>query len=155
MTADYVLDLGGPMTPHAVRDVLARTAVADGLAASGVRFEPPGAVLRSGVLVAVGDRRPLPYPHPVEEAFGFTPSAGVLFRPARDTDPEVQVLDMVRLTVALLDALPGDAYLAFEGEITYLVRRAGELTITPDDDFWRPEVAALLPPHHRAPLPNL
>jgi hypothetical protein len=144
------------MTARAVGGVVARAAAVERQAATpGAPFEPPGTCLRSGLLVVISDRRPLPYPHPVEEAFGFTPAAGVLFRPDRDTDPVVQVLDVVRLTAAVLDALPGDAYLAFEGEITHLLRKGGQLTITADDRLWTPATEALLPPHDRAELPNL
>jgi hypothetical protein len=62
---------------------------------------------------------------------------------------------MVRLTVAVLATLSGDAYLGFEGEIIHLVRTKGKLTITPDESLWTPETEALLPPHDRAELPNL
>lgn len=156
MTTTYTLDLGDPMTVQEVDDALAGAAVADGLAeAPDTRFARPGAVLRSDLLVSVSAREPLPFRHAVDEVFGFTPKVGVLFRPSRGGDLVEQRRDMVRLTAAVLATAPGDAYLAFEGEITYLLRRKGHLMITPDESFWTPETEALLPPHDRADLPNL
>jgi hypothetical protein len=156
MTTTYTLDLGDPLTVHEVEEVLARAAEADGLAdAPDVRFARPGAVLRSDLIVSVSAREQLPFRHAVDEVFGFTPKVGVLFRPSPGADPVEQRRDMVRLTVAVLAASPGDAYLGFEGEITHLVRLGGKLVITPDETFWTPETEALLPPHDRADLPNL
>jgi hypothetical protein len=42
------------------------------------------------------------------------------------------------------------------GEIVWLLRKGGQLTISDRDDFWRPDVIALLPrPYERANLPVL
>jgi hypothetical protein len=156
MAAEYGLDLGAPMTAEQVGDVLIRTAIADGLIApDDAKFEVPGSSLRSGLLVVVGPESPLPFPDPVETTFGFLPVVGVLFRFDSDYEPIAQRCDMIRLTAAVLSALPGDAFLAYAGETTRLVRLNGQVTISADDPFWVPEVLGFLPPHDVAVLPNL
>ena len=155
MTINHGLDMGAPATADQVGDALAEAAIAQNLVTTGTRFELPGARLRNGLFIVNVASTPLPFPDPVEEEFGFAPTANVVFHPDQDADPIEQRQDMIRLVVAVLAAVPGDAWLAFEGEITRLVRVAGKLTISMEDGFWVPEVVDLLPAHDRAPLPNL
>lgn len=156
MATEYGLQLGAPATADEVAAVFARAAAAQRLTeADAARFERPGALLRSGVLVSVSRSSPLPFPHPVEEEFGFVPAVHVLFRFDSSADPLEQRRDMIRLVTAALTAFPGDAMLAFGGETVQVLRRDGRLTISERDDFWIPAVVALLPPHDRASLPNL
>lgn len=50
----------------------------------------------------------------------------------------------------------GDVVLTFAGEIVWLLRKGGQLTINDRDDFWIPDTAELLPhPFQRANLPVL
>ena len=154
MVTEYVFEMGEPATPDEVAGVFARAAVAQGLAEDGVRFNRPGAVLRSGVLVSVAGSTPLPFPDPVEEEFGFAPAVHVSFRFDRVTDERPQEQDMVRLVVAVLAALSGDALLTYAGELPWLLRRNGRLTISERGDIWTPDLLVLLPAHDRAPLPT-
>jgi hypothetical protein len=151
MAIEYSLELNGSDAEQ-VADLLAHAAAgsADG------DFHGDGAVLDSGVLVAVSASTPLPFPDPVEQALGVTPAVHVLFRFDKDTDPAAQRTDMVRLVAAVLTAIPGDAVLTFAGEVVWLLRKGGQLTISDRDGFWTPETTALLPGHHdRASLPDL
>jgi hypothetical protein len=155
MATEYGFELGGPATADEVAGVFARTAAAHGLTEQdGVRFNRPGADLLSGALVSVSAPSPLPFPHPVETEFGFAPAVHVLFRFLSSRDSREQEQDMIRLVVSVLAAFPGDALLAFAGELVWLLRRGGRLTISKDGDFWIPELMALLPSHDRAHLPT-
>lgn len=87
MATEFGFNLGPPATAGEVAVVLADTGLA---AADEVRFEPPGTRLRSGVLVVVGESKRLPFPHPVEERYGFAPAVGVLFRFDSSADPLVR-----------------------------------------------------------------
>jgi hypothetical protein len=155
MATEYGFEMSEPATADKVTGVFTHAAVALGLTEEEVRFEPPGMRLRSGVLVAITASTPLPFPDPVEEEFGFAPAVGVLFRFLSSRDSLEQEQDMIRLVVAALAALSGDALLDFAGEIVWLLRRGGRLTISKGGDFWIPELVDLLPPHDRARLPNL
>lgn len=155
MAIEYHLDLGGPMSADTVGEVFAQTAAAQGMLDDDQhRFDRDGAVLRSHQLVSVHASEPSVYLPVVEGLFGFTPAAFVIFRVQAHDDPVEQRQDMIRLVAAVLKALAGNAWLAFGGEISRLVRLDGRVTVSADDDFWLPEVLALLPPHDRATLPN-
>jgi len=156
MAIEYGFELGAPATADDVAGVLAHTAAAHGLTeAPGARFDGEGTRLRSGVLVLASASTALPFPDPVEAEFGFAPAVHVLFRFDKFTDPAAQREDMTRLVTALLASVAADAVLMFEGEIVWLLRRNGQLTISERGDFWTPELAALLPQHDRASLPSL
>ena len=156
MATEYGLDVGAPMTADGVGAVLARATAALQLAERTENgFDPPGALLRSGLLVSACPSEPAPFPDPVQRTFGFVPTADVVFRFDSLGDPDDQRRDMVALTAAVLAALPGNARLAHGGEITQLLRLDGKLTISREVLFWTPETEALLPPHDRADLPNL
>jgi hypothetical protein len=80
----------------------------------------------------------------------------VLFRFDKHTDVVEQRADMVRLVSAVLRGSQGDAVLTYQGEIVWLLRKGGQLTINDRDDFWTPHIIALLPqPYERANLPVL
>jgi hypothetical protein len=112
--------------------------------------------LDSGLLVVSRASSKLPFPHPVEEAFGFVPEVHVLFRFDKFTDFARQRHDMVRLVSVVLNDIRGDAVLLFGGELVWLLRTGGRLAISDRDDLWTPELLALLPaPYDRRDLPVL
>jgi hypothetical protein len=118
VATEYGFEMGDPATADKVTGVFGHAAVALGLTGEdGIGFEPPGVRLHSGVLVAVAASMPLPFPDPVEQEFGFAPAVGVLFRFLSSRDSQEQEQDMIRLVVAALATLPGDALLDFAGEI--------------------------------------
>jgi hypothetical protein len=64
--------------------------------------------------------------------------------------------DMVRLVSVLLNDVRGDALLLFNGEVVWLLRADGQLTLSDRDDHWTPELLALLPaPYERRGFPIL
>lgn len=155
MAIEYSLELNGT-DPKRISDLFARAATAAGLAGQELDFGASGAVLDSGVLVVASAATPLPFPDPVEQELGVTPTVHVLFRFDKDTDWAKQRHDMVRLVSAVLREIRGDVVLAFAGEIVWLLRRNGQLTISNRDDFWTPDVVELLPhPYEWANLPVL
>ncbi|MFC5744530.1 SitI3 family protein [Actinomadura rugatobispora] len=131
MAIDYALELACPEPADRVARVLPQTR------------------LPSGLLVMAGERSPLPFPDPVEEQFGFTPTVHVLFRLDMLEDGARQRRDMIRLATTILDRFDGPALLTFAGEITWLLRRNGKLMISDRDDFWPP-----LPPLPPPPPPR-
>lgn len=155
MAIEYGLDING-INPERISDLFARAVTAAGLADQELSFGGSGAVLDSGVLVIVSAASPLPFPDPIEQALGVTPTTDVLFRFDKDTDPARQRHDMVLLASAVMRETPRDVVLLFAGEIVWLVRKNGHLTINDEDEFWIPEVVELLPrPYDRANLPML
>jgi len=156
MATEYGFELGEPATVGQVLETLARTAVACGMSEpDDVGFGGPGAHVRGGMLVSVVESTPQPYVAPVERTFGFASVLNVLFRFDKFGDSAGQRDDMVRLVVAVLADVVGDAVLEFAGENVWLLRREGRLVVDVDGGFWTPELLALLPPHDRAELPDL
>lgn len=153
MAIEYGLELGAPATAPDVADRLADLAVSAGLTTATTRFDGEGPRLPSGLLVAARSVRPLPFPDPVEEAFGITPTVHVLFRFDKFADFARQRHDMITLVTGVLTV---DAILTFAGEIVWLIRRAGVLTVSSRDDLWPADLLALLPPpYERASFPVL
>lgn len=139
MAIEYHLDLTGTTADY----------VADLLPDAEKRLD-------SGLLVASRPSSPRPFPSPVEEEFGFTPEVHVLFRFDKFTDFPRQHHDMVRLASTLLTKTRGDAVLLFNGEVVWLLRTNGQLTISDRNDLWTPDLRALLPhPYERGDLPTL
>jgi hypothetical protein len=63
---------------------------------------------------------------------------------------------MIGLVTAALTTVAGDAVVRFNGEVVWLLRAGGLLTVSDRDDFWQPDLLALLPPAYtRASLPVL
>jgi hypothetical protein len=61
--------------------------------------------------------------------------------------------ELLRLTFALLAALPGDAVLHYEYSVVYLARLGGRLLLSDADDVWTPEDLVHVPePYQRSRL---
>jgi hypothetical protein len=158
MALEYCCEFNGSDAER-VSHLLRHTAMSAGLVDEATRepsFGRTGDWLDSGLLVAVGPYPELPFPDPLEEELGFTATVNMLFRFNRSADVEKQRHDMVRLVSVLLTEICGDAVLAFAGEVVYLLRKGGQLTISDRDDRWPPHLRALLPqPYERGRLPVL
>jgi hypothetical protein len=153
MAIEYSLELNG-VDADQISVLLTHVATTTGLASHELNVGGSGAVLDSGVLVVASAATPLPFPDPVEQELGVRPTVHVLFRFDKDTDPAKQRQDMVRLASAVLREIEGDVLLTFAGEIVWLLRKDGRLTISDRDDFWTPDILSLLPPdYERANLP--
>lgn len=104
-----------------------------------------GTVTRLGTWVRVLGHGPCHPWHPVVAGLGFTPTLTVAFRMAKGVEVSDQQDDMLRLIMPLLARVDGDAVLHFQFEQIWLLRRNGELTLSEEDDLWRPRRLALVP----------
>ncbi len=87
----------------------------------------------------------------MQAQFGFAPAVAVYFGLSRAGDFEAQETAVLRLVLAVLARIPGEALLHVAHEEVWLLRRDGLLTV--DDRLWRPDRLALLDqPHERAQL---
>jgi hypothetical protein len=158
MAIDYSFDVNGADAEQ-VAGTLKHAAAAARLVdheAGEPGFGPAGNWLDSGLFVGAAAKAPLPFPDPVAEELGFETTVSVLFRLNSALDVEKQKHDMVRLVAAMLTELRGDAVLMFAGELVSLLRKGGQLTISNRDDFWAPDLRALLPqPYERVSLPAI
>ena len=156
MATEYSFKLNGADTEQVSHLVKHAVTAADLVDKAAENSGNSGNILASGLLVGVTTRSPLPFPDPVEEELGFAPTVNVVFRFNTAADVQQQRRDMVSLVSTLLTGTPGDAVLMFAGEVVWLLRKGGQLTISNRDDFWTPDIVELLPrPYERASLPVL
>ncbi len=156
MAITHVFEMGTPATTERVVDVLARIIETQQLAMPGYgsRIDGDGTVLVGGHVVA-HTPSPLPFPDPVQEVFGFLPAVHVSFRMGDPQYTSEHNRDMIVLITTALSEVDGDAWFGFQGELTYLTRIAGRITVDTGKTFWTPELIALLPPHDSAVLENM
>jgi hypothetical protein len=82
---------------------------------------------------------------------GFTPTVSVVLRLDKHDKISEQQDDMIRLTSALLDRVPGDVVLHSSFEHIWLLRRGDELSVREQEDVWPQQRLALLTrPYRRA-----
>jgi len=98
----------------------------------------PGANTRHGTWIRVTEVRPPQSWHPVVADLGFTPTVSTVFRMAKNVEVSEQQDDMLRLVLALLERIDGDAVLHYQYESIWLLRKNGELSLSGNDDLWRP-----------------
>ncbi|MFI8536685.1 SitI3 family protein [Streptomyces aquilus] len=87
-------------------------------------------------------------PHPwhlVVAGLGLTPTVSVAFRVAKGVEVSEQQDDMLCLVLPLLERVGGDAVLHYQYESIWLLRKGGELSLSEDDDLWRPHRMLLVP----------
>jgi hypothetical protein len=149
----YDFEIAATLPVRQVAEILDRAAREAGLLDVPVPVEEwaeKGAVTQRGTFVQVVEEHPQPW-HPVVTDLGFTPTVSVSFRLDKFTDVRSQQDDMVRAVDALLAAVPGDAVLEYQSEDIWLLRRAGDLTLSEDAGLWPPHRLGLLHrPYRRA-----
>jgi hypothetical protein len=141
----YKLELGASVAPNAVVSAMVEVA-----AGAIEEYKGTKGSLRGGGWFDVDVAEYAP-PDPVEEQFGFTPTIEVYFGLNKFGDFEAQETDVIRLVLAVLARIPGDALFHFEHDDVWLLRRGGRVTI--NGILWKPQQIALLPqPYQRAQL---
>ena len=78
------------------------------------------------------------------EELEIDPSVTIRFRLDIFEDFNAQKHVMLQATIELLRQVNGDSVLLFNGEVIWLLRKAGELTLNSSKDFWRPDLLALV-----------
>jgi len=110
----------------------------------------PGVDITDGLWVRILPGMPSQR-HPVVTDLEFTPTVRIAYRMDKFRDLQQQTDTMVRLTAALLAALPGDAALTWDLEQVWLLRRNGDLALNERDDLWTPRRQAFMSlPYRRA-----
>ncbi|MBI1930892.1 hypothetical protein HYR99_42425 [Candidatus Poribacteria bacterium] len=95
-------------------------------------------------------------PRCIAEDLGIEVSLSIGFRLDPFEEREVQKKVLLQATIELLRQIKGDAALLFNGEVVWLLRKAGELILNSDTDLWRPEYLVLVPlPYQMKDLPTL
>lgn len=77
------------------------------------------------------------------EELGIEASVIILFR-LNDEDREAQKYGLLQATIALLQRIPGDALLLFNGEVVWLFRKEGILTLNSGMELWTPTYLSLV-----------
>ena len=92
----------------------------------------------------------------LKEELGIESSVSIMFRLDKFEDREHQRNVLLRATIELLCQVPGDAALLFNGEVVFLLRKEGELTLNSGMDLWRPADLALVTlPYKMRDIPTL
>lgn len=87
---------------------------------------------------------------------GIKASLLILFHLDPLENREIQRNVLLRATIELLRQVKGDAVLLFNGEVVWLLRKEGELTLNRGPDLWRPDDLALITlPYLMKDLPTL
>ncbi|WP_409494332.1 SitI3 family protein [Amycolatopsis sp. cmx-11-12] len=159
MAISYSLDLATPLSASKVALALRECAAALGMLggdSSADQLLEEGVVTPQGTWMRAGGR--------IEQSRGrawdllvgglvFDPTAWVYFRlrkPGAASDGLATQQDhMIRLTLGLLDVVPGDAVLHFDYETVWLVRREGVLSLSDRQDLWTLRRLAMVRPPYR------
>lgn len=145
MSITYKLVLGAPVAP---KTVLAAAIEAGGQAVE--RHDGSTVWLRGGGYFEV-DAAEYDPPDPVEDQFGFAPTVEVYFEIKKFADFDTQEIDVLRVSLGVLDRVPGDALLNYQFVELWMLRKNGTLTI--NDGLWKPEYRALIKqPYESGPL---
>ena len=95
-------------------------------------------------------------PRFIAEDLGIEVSMSIGFRLDIFKDREIQKKRLLQATIELLRQVEGDAALLFNGEVIWLLRKAGELIRNSNTDLWRPEFLDLVTlPYQMKDLPTL
>ncbi|WP_405733094.1 SitI3 family protein [Streptomyces sp. NBC_00028] len=141
MAISYDLEYATESSPAEVAARLAEIGKGIGVFDATVTPEllvDPGVNTRQGSWIRVTQVRP-PQPwHPVVADLHFTPTVSAAFRMAKGVEVGDQQDDMLRLVLALLEQVDGDAVLHYQYESIWLLRKNGELSLSENDDLWRP-----------------
>ncbi|MCH8296167.1 hypothetical protein IH992_34240 [Candidatus Poribacteria bacterium] len=87
---------------------------------------------------------------------GIETSMLILFHLDPFEDREIQKHILLQVTIELLREVKGDTVLLFNGEVVWLLRKAGELILNSSKDLWRPDFLFLVTlPYKMKDLPTL
>ena len=87
---------------------------------------------------------------------GIAASMLILFRLDKFKDLEAQKNMLLQATIELLRQVSGDVVLLFNGEVIWLLRKAGDLILNSGMDLWRPDYLVLVTlPYKMKDLPML
>jgi hypothetical protein len=153
----YYLDLAAEALPAArVAKAVSDAATSSGsLRSDAVLHADPGGhiTLVSGLHVQLFVPEPDPDPDEVAIAFGLDRAVSVWMRQNSSRPADAQYADVVTLTVGVLHQIESDAVLHLEYDRVWLLRRRGTLVLSDDDEWWSPDLLALVNlPYERAPL---
>ncbi|MFI1565565.1 SitI3 family protein [Streptomyces sp. NPDC020490] len=152
MAIEYDLDCATDLSANEVAAHLEEVGKETGVLDASVTAERlvEGAATRRGTWITVVTPRP-PQPwHPIVIDLGFAPTVDVAFRMDKGVEVSDQQDDMIRLVAPLLRRVDGDAVLHFQFEQVWLLRRNGELSLSEEDDLWRPgRLSLMTQPYHR------
>ena len=146
MSLDYSLDLTTRLTPDEVAEEVVKVGRPLGILEKTVIAQRllVWSTTTRRTWLQVSPTRPQPWHPPVSELGAITPTVQILFELDKNDHVAEQQEDLIRLTAALLDRIPGDAVFS-NLDVLWLVRKNGALDIHEDNDFWTPERLALLP----------
>ncbi|MEU6231807.1 SitI3 family protein [Kitasatospora sp. NPDC047058] len=152
MAISYSLELVTPLPTAAVAQEFAEVArslrLFDPSTTADVLLDD-GATTAYGTWTRVVTRKPTPWGDPLIGGRAFTPTVSVALRLGKDDDISGQQDDMVRLAVALLSRVPGDAVLHLDYEDVWLVRLDGALSLSERADLWPANRLAEVPAPYR------
>ena len=146
MSLDYTLDLTTRLTPEEVAEEVAKAGRSLGIVEETVTAQRllAWSTTTRQTWLQVGPARPQPWHPRVSELGTITPTVQVLFELDKHDQVAEQQEDLIRLTTALMERIPGDAVFS-NLDVIWLVRNNGALDIHEDNDFWTSERLALLP----------
>ena len=113
-----------------------------------------GVTATAGIWLRVREQKPEPW-QTIPAVLGFCPTVAVRFRLDKEADIPHQQDAIVRLAMALLHNVPGDAVLHREMETAWLIRKDDDITLNERDDLWTPERLAMVPPPYRRATTDL
>jgi hypothetical protein len=93
--------------------------------------------------------------HILEQSLAVRPTVCVLFRFEKFGDTEVQKTKMLRLSFELLERVPGNVALLFNGEIVWFLRRDGELILNKNVRVWDSHLDLLTLAYEMRDIPAL
>jgi hypothetical protein len=146
MSLDYSLDLTTRLAPAEVAEEVAKAGRSLRIIEKTVTAQRllTWSTTARQTWLQVSPARPQPWHPQVSERGAITPTGHVLFELDKNDQIAEQQEDLIHLTAALLERIPGDAVFS-NLDVLWLVRKNGALDIREDNDFWTTERLALLP----------
>ncbi|MBB2498695.1 SitI3 family protein [Amycolatopsis echigonensis] len=146
MSLDYSLGLTTHLAPEEVAEEVVRAGQSLGILEESITAQRllVWSTTTRRTWLQVSPARPQPWHPPVSELGAITPTVQILFELDKNDHVAEQQEDLIRLTAALLERIPGDAVFS-NLDVLWLVRKNGTLDVHEDNGFWTPERLALLP----------
>jgi hypothetical protein len=148
MAITYSLEIATELGPPQIIELLS---VALGLAKlSTDELDAPGVLVRAVDSGKLGREI-------TEEAYHVAPRVSLIFRMLKFVDLQFDAsLSMLRICSALLETMPSDMLLLFNGERPCFLRVGGQLSLCNTDGFWRSSLLECIRvPYTMADIPPL